>query len=630
PNPSHLEFVNPVVEGRARAAQEQRDRPGLPTQDKRASLAILLHGDAAFPGQGIVAETLNLSQLAGYRTGGTIHIITNNQVGFTTDPGDARSTLYASDLAKGFEIPIVHVNADDVIACIAVARMAYYYREMFGKDFLIDLVGYRRWGHNEGDEPAFTQPRMYEQIAAHPTVRALLAQQLQKEGSIAEADAEAMVAHVTERLQAARREAEENPSMAEPPAPAPPGLARRTKTAVPAEQLHVLNEALQSRPEGFSMNPRLARTLERRTSGLEQPGGIDWGHAEALAFASLLVAGIPIRLSGQDAERGTFSHRHAVLHDAKTGARYIPLQTLPAAKASFSIYNSSLSENAALGFEYGYSAHAPGVLVLWEAQFGDFANGAQVIVDQFIVAGRAKWRQTPALVLLLPHGYEGQGPEHSSARLERFLQLAADENIRIANVTSAAQYFHLLRRQALLLDSDPRPLVIMTPKSLLRHPRAGSSLADLSKGGFQRVIDDPTGRARAEDVTRLVLCSGKVYIDLLGALAQGEAAPDTGMPANVAVARVEELYSFPADELRAVIAGYPVLRELAWLQEEPRNMGAWNFVSDNLNLDIKMETGTGKTYVYTSTIYELHKLFKVNKFIIVVPTLSIKAGTRQF
>jgi 2-oxoglutarate dehydrogenase E1 component len=582
PNPSHLEFVNPVVEGRARAAQEQRDRPGVPTQDKRASLAILLHGDAAFPGQGIVAETLNLSQLAGYSTGGTIHIITNNQVGFTTDPGDARSTLYASDLAKGFEIPIVHVNADDVVACIAVARMAYYYRETFGKDFLIDLVGYRRWGHNEGDEPAFTQPRMYERIAAHPTVRALLAQQLQQEGVLSEADAAAMVAEVTERLQAARREAEANPRLGEPPAPAPPGLARRTKTAVPAEQLRVLNAALQSRPEGFSMNPRLERTLERRNTGLEQPGGIDWGHAEALAFASLLAAGIPIRLSGQDAERGTFSHRHAVLHDAKTGARYIPLQTLPSAKASFSIYNSSLSENAALGFEYGYSAHAPGVLVLWEAQFGDFANGAQVIIDQFIVAGRAKWGQTPALVLLLPHGYEGQGPEHSSARLERFLQLAADDNIRVANVTSAAQYFHLLRRQALLLDSDPRPLVIMTPKSLLRHPRAGSSLADLSEGGFQRVIDDPTGSGRAEEVTRLVLCSGKVYIDLLGTQPQDKGASDEGMPPNVAVARVEELYSFPAEELKALIAGYPALREIVWLQEEPRNMGAWNYIAPRL------------------------------------------------
>jgi 2-oxoglutarate dehydrogenase E1 component len=350
---------------------------------------------------------------------------------------------------------------------------------------------------------------------------------------------------------------------------------------VPADQLRALNQALQSRPEGFSMNPRLERTLERRTSGFDQPGGIDWGHAEALAFASLLAERIPIRLSGQDAERGTFSHRHAVLHDAKTGQRYVPLQALPTAQASFSVYNSSLSENAALGFEYGYSAHAPSVLVLWEAQFGDFANGAQVIIDQFIVSARAKWQQTPALVLLLPHGYEGQGPEHSSARLERFLQLAADDNIRVASLTTAAQYFHLLRRQALLLDPDPRPLVIMTPKSLLRHPRAGSSLADLAEGRFQRVIDDPTGRERAEDVTRLILCTGKVYVDLLSTIQAGDAAHG-GMPSNVAVARVEELYSFPADELREVLAGYPALRELVWLQEEPRNMGAWSYMAPRL------------------------------------------------
>ncbi|HEY3232936.1 MAG TPA: 2-oxoglutarate dehydrogenase E1 component [Roseiflexaceae bacterium] len=575
PNPSHLEFVNPVVEGRARAAQEQRDHPGAPTHDGHASLAILIHGDAAFPGQGVVAETLNLSQLNGYRTGGTIHIITNNQIGFTTDPGDARSTLYASDLAKGFEVPIVHVNADDPEACIAAARMAHGYRERFGKDFLIDLIGYRRWGHNEGDEPAFTQPLLYRTIAEHPTVRELWAQQLQREGIVTQADADAMIAAVTERLQQARREAEANPSHDEPPAPPPPGLARRTKTAVPAERLIALNEALLAWPEGFNPNPRLERALERRRTGLDQPGGIDWAHAEALAFASLLEEGIPIRLNGQDSERGTFSHRHAVLHDTETGKRHVPLQALPQSRAAFAIYNSALSENAALGFEYGYSAHAPNVLVLWEAQFGDFANGAQVIIDQFIVSGRTKWGQTPALVLLLPHGYEGQGPEHSSARLERFLQLAADDNIRVANCTTAAQYFHLLRRQALLLSSDPRPLVILTPKSLLRHPRAGSSVADLAEGRFQRVIDDPAAREHADEVTRLVLCSGKVYIDLLGAR-DADAAP------GVAVARIEELYSFPAEELRAVIEGYPALHEIVWLQEEPRNMGAWSYIESRL------------------------------------------------
>ncbi|MFL5801971.1 MAG: 2-oxoglutarate dehydrogenase E1 component [Roseiflexaceae bacterium] len=575
PNPSHLEFVNPVVEGRARAAQEQRDRPGAPAHDRRASLALLIHGDAAFPGQGVVAESLNLSQLAGYATGGTIHIITNNQIGFTTGPREARSTLYASDLAKGFEIPIVHVNADDVPACIAMARMAHAYREQFGKDFLIDLVGYRRWGHNEGDEPAFTQPKMYATIAAHPTVREQWADRLQQEGAISGDDADAMVAAVTERLQQARREGEAHPHHEEPPPLPPPGIARRTKTAIPAERLIELNEALLAWPEGFKPHPRLERTLDRRRTGLEQPGGIDWGHAEALAFASLLADGVPIRLSGQDSERGTFSHRHAVLHDANTGATHTPLQALPQARASFAIYNSPLSENAALGFEYGYSAHAPQVLVLWEAQFGDFANGAQVIIDQFIVSGRKKWGQTPALVLLLPHGYEGQGPEHSSARLERFLQLAAEDNIRVANLTSAVQYFHLLRRQALLLDSDPRPLIVMTPKSLLRHPRAGSSLADLAEGRFQRVIDDPAARKHADEITRLVLCTGKIYVDLLG-------APGGGQAPGVAVARIEELYSFPAEELRALIDGYPTLRQVVWLQEEPRNMGAWSYIEPRL------------------------------------------------
>jgi 2-oxoglutarate dehydrogenase E1 component len=575
PNPSHLEFVNPVIEGRARAAQEQRDRPGAPEHDKRASLAVLLHGDAAFPGQGVVAETLNLSNLAGYSTGGTIHIIINNQIGFTSEPNEVRSTLYASDLAKGFEIPIVHVNADDPAACIAMARMAHAYRERFGKDFLIDLVGYRRWGHNEGDEPSFTQPLMYQKIAQHPTVRQLWAGRLEEEQVIGAGDADAMVAAVTARLQEARREAEANPRYDEPPPAPPPGIARRTATAVSAERLAALNQALLERPQGFSVHQRLERTLERRRAALEQPGGIDWAHAEALAFASLLEEGIPIRLSGQDTERGTFSQRHLVLRDAQTGARYAPHQALPQAQAAFAIYNSPLSENAALGFEFGYSAHAPGVLVLWEAQFGDFANGAQVIIDQFIVSALKKWGQTPALVLLLPHGYEGQGPEHSSARIERFLELAADDNIRVANCTSAAQYFHLLRRQALLLSSDPRPLVIMTPKSLLRHPRAASSLDDLVHGRFQRVIDDAAARERADEITRLVLCSGKVYIDLVGAL-------DLEANRHVAVARVEELYSFPADELRAVLGGYGALRELVWLQEEPHNMGAWSYMAPQL------------------------------------------------
>jgi 2-oxoglutarate dehydrogenase E1 component len=575
PNPSHLEFVNAVIEGRARAAQEERGQPGEPVRDQHASLAILIHGDAAFPGQGIVAETLNLSNLNGYSTGGTIHIILNNQIGFTTEPRDSRSTLYASDLAKGFEIPIVHVNGDAPEECIAVARMAHDYRECFGKDFLIDLVGYRRWGHNEGDEPAFTQPLMYEKIRQHPTVRELWARQLLEEGVVSAADADALVERIGARLQAARAQAENEPHRAEPPEQPPPGLARRTVTAVSAERLVALNEALLARPEGFVTNPRLERQLQRRRTALDEVGAIDWGHAEALAFATLLEEAIPIRLSGQDSERGTFSHRHSVLHDANTGVRYTALQSIPQAKAAFAVYNSPLSEAAVLGFEFGYSAHAPNTFVLWEAQFGDFANGAQVLIDQFIVSAKKKWGQTPSLVMLLPHGHEGQGPEHSSARLERFLQLAADDNIRVANCTSAAQYFHLLRRQALLLGSDPRPLVIMTPKSLLRHPKANSSLRDLTEGRFQRVIDDPTGRERAAQVSRLVLCSGKVYIDVLAAMG------DTPV-AGVAVARVEELYSFPADELREVIGGYPALQEVVWLQEEPRNMGAWSYIAPKI------------------------------------------------
>lgn len=575
PNPSHLEFVNPVVQGRARAAQEQREQPGAPVQNDQASLAVLIHGDGAFPGQGVVAETLNMSRLSGYRTGGTIHIITNNQVGFTTDPIDSRSTLYASDLAKGFEIPIVHVNADDVEACIAAARMALTYREKFGKDFVIDLVGYRRWGHNEGDEPGFTQPMLYAEIAQHPTVRQLYAQKLATEGVIDAGHADELVNALIEKLRAARVEAEHVPWEDRRPAAAPAGITRRAQTAVPADTLRALNAALLSRPGDFAANSKLERTLERRRTGFEQENGIDWGHAEALAFASIIADGTPVRLSGQDSERGTFGQRHLALHDVNTGTTYTPLQTLPQAKASFIAVNSPLSENGVLGFEYGYSSHAPGALVLWEAQYGDFANGAQVIIDQFIASGRTKWGQLPALVLLLPHGYEGQGPEHSSARLERFLELAADENIRVVNCTTSAQYFHLLRRQAAVLTSDPRPLIVMTPKSLLRHLRAGSSLRDFTTGHFQRVIDDPTGPKRAPHVSRLVLCSGKIYVDLIS-------SPDAASAQHVAVARIEELYSFPADELRELIGGYPDLREIVWMQEEPRNMGAWSYLEPRL------------------------------------------------
>ncbi len=575
PNPSHLEFVNPVVTGRARAAQDDRSHAGAPRHNPKASLAIQIHGDAAFPGQGIVAETLNMSHLTGYTVGGSIHIIVNNQIGFTTLPEASRSTLYASDLAKGFEIPIVHVNADDPTACIAAARMAHAYRDRFGKDFLIDLIGYRRNGHNEGDEPVFTQPRLYEKVAAHPTVRALWARQLEQEGIVTRDEAEAMVARVQEKLEKARTAQPSFAGQKGKDNQAVPVFGEPIKTSVSGERLRRLNESLLTRPDGFTPNSKVDRILARRRSSLDEPQGIDWGHAEALAFASILEDGKPIRLSGQDSQRATFGSRHSVLHDVATGQTYTPLQMLPQARASFGVYNSPLSENAVLGFEYGYSIHAVRALVLWEAQFGDFANGAQVIVDQFLVSGNAKWQQTPSLVLLLPHGAEGQGPEHSSARLERYLQLAANNNVRIVNCTTAAQYFHVLRRQTALLETMPRPLIVMTPKSLLRNPRAGSSLADLTAGAFQPVLHTVPKADEAAKVTRLVLCSGKVAVDLA-------ASKGMEIAERVAVARVEELYPFPETELRAVLSQYPHVRELVWLQEEPRNMGAWKFMSSRL------------------------------------------------
>jgi 2-oxoglutarate dehydrogenase E1 component len=589
PNPSHLEFVNPVVVGMTRASQDDTTHPGAPTLDHGRAVAVLIHGDAAFPGQGTVAETMNMSGLRGYTVGGTLHVIANNQIGFTTDPIDDRSTRWASDLAKGFEIPIVHVNADDPEACVAAMRLAFAYREEFGKDFLIDLVGYRRWGHNEGDEPLFTQPVMYEAIRAHPTARELYARQLAEAGVVSADEAEAMLKSVTDRLAAVldavkagtaghHDEDDEEPHR-------DGDDARGIRTAVDAARLRELNAALTTFPDGFAPNPRLDRNVlqKRRTALDENEPAIDWGHAEALAFASLLADGVPIRLTGQDAERGTFSHRHAVLNDAKTGQKINPLQSLPQATASFEVYNSPLSEMAVVGFEYGYSVRDPQALVLWEAQFGDFANGAQVMIDQYLAASYQKWEQTSGLTLLLPHGYEGQGPEHSSARLERYLQLSAQDNLRVAYPTTSAQYFHLLRRQAALLDRDPRPLVVMSPKSLLRHPLSGATLAELSEGGFHPVLADQPFGGTAEEVTRLVLCSGKVYVDLAGTgdEQRAERLSIEGVH-RVAVARVEELYPFPAEAIREVLARFGGVREVLWVQEEPRNMGAWTFVEPRL------------------------------------------------
>jgi 2-oxoglutarate dehydrogenase E1 component len=574
-NPSHLEAVDSVVEGRARAEQTDRStRFGL--HDPSVALPILIHGDASFPGQGGVAETLNLSELEGYSTGGTLHLIANNQVGFTTDPSEGRSTRYSSDLAKGFDVPIIHVNADDPEAAISAVRLALAFRRRFESDVVVDLVGYRRHGHNEQDEAAYTQPLMAAQISEHPTVREEFARRLVDEGVLTEEEAEGLVSAVTAELKQAHEALKA--SFGVPHAPEgriPFSSSDGVLTAVSEDTLRGLNEELLRVPDHFTVHPKLKSQLDRRLQTIEV-GGIDWGQAEALAFGSLLIEGIPIRLTGQDTERGTFSHRHAVLHDVRTGETFTPLQNLDDQSASFEIYNSPLSEYACLGFEYGYSIAAPEALVLWEAQFGDFVNGAQIVIDQFIVAGLSKWRETTRLTLLLPHGYEGNGPEHSSARLERFLQLAAQENIRVANCSTSGQYFHLLRRQA--LDAAGRPLVVMTPKGLLRLKQASSTLADLAGGSFQPVIDDPN--ADAAEVTRLVLCSGKVYYDIAGHEQRAAAT-------SVAVARLEQLYPFPVDAYAELISRYPNLREVRWAQEEPQNMGAWRTIRHRLEAPLR-------------------------------------------
>ena len=570
-NPSHLEAVNPVVEGRARAEQTDRStRAGL--HDPGVALPILIHGDAAFAGQGVVAETLNLEGLAGYTTGGTLHLIANNQVGYTTDPAEGRSTRYSSDLAKGFDVPIIHVNADDPEAAISAIRLALAFRQRFGHDVVVDLVGYRRFGHNEQDEPAYTQPLMAQIIASHPTVRELYATQLAEEGVVPAEEAQQLDKSVEAELKAAHGRMKEAIADDDPPEVPlhPPAATGGPVTAVAAERLRELDEELLRVPDHFTVHPKLLKQLERRPTALEE-GRIDWGQAEALAFSSLLVEGIPIRLTGQDTERGTFGHRHLVLHDAHTGERYAPIQHLSDATASFEVHNSPLSEYACVGFEYGYAVAAPEALVLWEAQFGDFVNGAQIMLDQFIVAGLSKWGETSRLTLLLPHGYEGNGPEHSSARLERFLQSTAQDNIRVVNPSTAAQHFHVLRRQA--LEPAARPLVVVTPKGLLRLKDAASSLTDLAEGSFQAVLDDST--RYKERMQRLVLCSGKVYYDIVGHELRGKSTTS-------AVARIEQLYPFPSEQVKALVASYPSLQEVIWAQEEPQNMGAWRSIRHRL------------------------------------------------
>jgi multifunctional 2-oxoglutarate metabolism enzyme len=577
PNPSHLEAIDPVVEGWCRAAQTQRRATTLHL-DPMAALPVLIHGDAAFAGQGVVQEVLNLQALPGYTTGGTVHFIADNQVGFTTDPQEGRSTRYASDLAKGFDIPIVHVNADDVEACLAAITFAYDYRRAYRRDVMVHLIGYRRFGHNEADEPAYTQPLMYLTIRQHPPVRELFAAQLVADGLISpdEVDAQAKAmygriaeAHkrVKEHLAAELDDLTHEQVIEEPDDP-------MLRTAVSGRQLAALNDQLLTFPKHFTPNSKLLRQMERRKSAILE-GSIDWGTAEALAFASLITQGHPIRLTGQDTARGTFSHRHLAFHDERNGELYIPMQHLTDAQATFEVLNSPLSEVGCLGFEYGYSAADPETLVIWEAQYGDFFNNAEMIVDQFVSSSRAKWGQHSRLTMLLPHGYEGSGPEHSSARIERFLQLCANDNMRLANCTTPAQYFHLLRSQGLL--SDPRPLIVFTPKSLLRLKESTSKLADLSTGRFQPVIDDPTGSERREEVRSLLLCSGRIYYEL-------SLAPQRAEATDVAIARVEQLYPLPVEAILELVAAYPKLERLYWVQEEPQNMGAWGSLERALGL----------------------------------------------
>ena len=580
-NPSHLEAVDPVVEGIARARQDQRRDPG-----RFAVLPVLIHGDAAFAGQGVVAETLELSQLRGYRTGGTVHLVINNQLGFTTPISAARSSIYPTDVAKTVQAPIFHVNGDDPEACVRVGRLAVAFRQQFHKDVVIDMVCYRLHGHNEGDDPSYTQPLMYKQIEQHRSVRKLYVETLVKRGDITIEEAERALDDFSARLQAALDEtrAAAPPKIERLPVPAVEDLVSLSQVSRGVERstLDRLAAVIHEPPASFNVHPKLRRQLGQRAD-LYSAGEVEWALGEALAFGSVLVDGYDVRLAGQDTRRGTFSQRHSVLFDYETGGEYTPLATLREAFAEangnivgrFMVYDSLLSEFAALGFEYGYSVESPEALVVWEAQFGDFANGAQVIIDNFLASAGDKWGQSSALTLLLPHGYEGQGPEHSSARLERFLTICAEDNLTVAQPTTAAQYFHLLRAQA--QRSTRRPLVVMTPKSLLRARQARSPLSELVEGSWREVLDDEN--LDREQVRRLILCSGKVAYD---AMARRDRIVEAG-GAPIAVARVEQLYPWPEQQISGLLAAYPGATEVVWLQEEPENMGAWTFVHGRLH-----------------------------------------------
>jgi len=576
-NPSHLEAVDPVVEGIARARQDIRGADG-----QKAVLPVLLHGDAAFAGQGVVAETLNMSQLKGYRTGGTVHVVINNQIGYTTLPEDARSTRYSTDVAKMLMVPIFHVHGEDPEAVAHVARLAADYRYRFGKDVVVDLVCYRRYGHNEGDEPYFTQPTMYQRIRQRPPLNRVYADELLAEDLVSKADVEKMEKAVSDHLDEAYEEIHGSTCLFPEPRFFPEwkdisGTFSHDPidTGVDKKTLMQLAAQLADLPDGFTVHRRLKGVLNKRLEAVSNGDGIDWAGAEALAFASLLVEGHIVRLSGQDVGRGTFSQRHSVLWDYETGQDFIPLNHLESGQATYEVYNSLLAEAGVLGFEYGYAATRPGVLTLWEAQFGDFANNAQGMIDLFIASGQTKWQQLCGLTLLLPHGWEGLGPEHSSARLERFLQLCADDNLQVANLTTPAQYFHLLRRQ--IKAPFRKPLVLMTPKSLLRHPMAVSSLADLAQGGFKPVIDDSEAAA---SVKKVIFCSGKIYYQLV-TRRQQVGSSDT------AIVRVEQLYPFPEQMLRKIVGRYKKAASWLWVQEEPENMGAWQFIRPRLGALVK-------------------------------------------
>jgi 2-oxoglutarate dehydrogenase E1 component len=581
-NPSHLEFVNPVVEGFARAAQDDRSESGYPKQDLNKAIPILIHGDAAFIGEGVVAETLNLSGLPGYRTGGSLHIIANNLVGYTTNQEDGRSTRYASDLAKGFEIPIIHVNADDPISCISAMKIAYDYRQKFHKDILIDLVGYRRYGHNEMDEPRSTQPLLYKDIDEHPSAANVFAKVLEEKGTLNAEGFTKITKDVESYLRSIYDSMKENETVDAEADDIPEALANglgRFETAVRLDRLKALNEGLLKRPNGFNAFKKVERILKRRADTLEEGNKADWGTAEALAYATILEDGIPIRLTGQDTERGTFAHRHSVLHDVETSEKFSPLHGFDGVNASFDIRNSPLSEAGVLGFEYGYSVQSPETLVIWEAQFGDFANAAQVVFDQFISAARAKWGEKSNMVLLLPHGYEGQGPEHSSARLERFLQMAAENNWIVTYPTSSAQFFHLLRRQAALRDrEESRPLIVMTPKSsLIRNQRIASAAKEFTDGQFQLLRDQPNFEVNTEKAKSLLIGSGKIMVDIEDRIENSDENYD-----HLQILRLEQIYPFPKKALAEKLNELPNLEEIVWVQEEPKNMGSWDFVDDYL------------------------------------------------